>query len=98
MDFQVLIADSALADLKEIVEFVAADNPEAARRLGEKLVTRVLSLATMPERFPFHDKARGIRKMPLPPFLVFYICDEAALVVNVLHFWHGARRVPLFVA
>ena len=38
MDFKVLIADSAIADLKEIVEFVAADNPTAAMRLGEKLL------------------------------------------------------------
>lgn len=34
MDFKVLIADSAIADLKEIVEFVAGDNPEAAICLG----------------------------------------------------------------
>lgn len=37
MDFKVLIADSAIADLKEIVEFVAQDNADAATRLGEKL-------------------------------------------------------------
>jgi len=30
MDFKVLIADSAIADLKQVVEFVADDNPEAA--------------------------------------------------------------------
>jgi plasmid stabilization system protein ParE len=36
MDFKVLIADSAIADLKEIVEFVAADNPEAAIRPWRK--------------------------------------------------------------
>ena len=51
MDFKVLIADSAIADLKEIVEFVAEDNPEAATRLGEKLLGHALSLATFPERF-----------------------------------------------
>ena len=34
MGFKVLIADSALADLKEIVEFVAQDDPVAAVRLG----------------------------------------------------------------
>ena len=28
MDFKVLIADTAIADLKQIVEFVAEDNPE----------------------------------------------------------------------
>jgi plasmid stabilization system protein ParE len=44
MDFKVLIADSAIADLKDIVEFVAQHNPYAALRLGEKLVDRASSL------------------------------------------------------
>jgi toxin ParE1/3/4 len=96
MDFKVLIADSAIADLKEIVEFVAADNPEAASRVGEKLLAHALTLFTFPERFPFHDKQRGIRKMPVSPFLIYYQCDEETSVVNILHFWHGARRRPEF--
>jgi toxin ParE1/3/4 len=96
MDFQVLIADSALTDLQGIVEFVAQDDRDAAIRLGEKLVGCALSLGTMPERFPFHDKSRGIRKMPISPFLIFYLCDEKATVVTILHFWHGARRSPTF--
>jgi toxin ParE1/3/4 len=94
MDFKVLIADSAIADLKEIVEFVAADNPEAASRLGKKLLAHALSLGSLPERFPFHDRRRGIRKMPVSPFLIYYEFDEEACVVNILHFWHGARRPP----
>ena len=96
MGFKVLIADAALVDLKEIVEFVADDNPEAAIRLGEKLVAHALSLATMRQRFPFHDENRGIRKMTLPPYFIFYTCDETASAVNILHFWHGARRSPEF--
>jgi len=94
MDFKVLITDSAIADLKQIVEFVAEDNPEAAIRLGEKLLSHALSLATLPERFRFHDRRRGIRKMPVPPFLIYYKCDEETLIINILHFWHGARRRP----
>ena len=61
MDFKVLIADSAIADLKQIVEFVAEDNPEAAIRLGEKLLSHALSLATLPQRFPLHARQRGSR-------------------------------------
>ncbi len=98
MDFKVLIADSAIADLKEIVGFVAADNPEAASRLGEKLLAHALNLGSLPERFPFHDRQRGIRKMPVSPFLIYYKFDEEASVVNILHFWHGARRQPEFRA
>jgi plasmid stabilization system protein ParE len=32
MAWKVLITDSALADLREIVEFIAQDDPEAAER------------------------------------------------------------------
>jgi plasmid stabilization system protein ParE len=55
MDFKVLITESALADLKEFVEFVAQDDSGAAIRLGEKLVDPALSLVSMPQRFPLHD-------------------------------------------
>lgn len=96
MDFKVLITDSALADLREIVEFVAQDDPQAAACLGEKLISRALSLRTLPERHAFHDATRGIRKMPLSPYLLFYTCDKGNGVVNILHFWHGAREWPAF--
>jgi len=96
MDFKVLITDSALAGLREIVTFVAHDDPVAALRLGEKLISRVLRLSANPERFAFHDAERGIRKMPLPPYLVFYSCDATARLVHILHFWHGAREWPEF--
>jgi len=96
MDFKVLITDSAIADLKEIVEFVAQDNPAAAARLGGKLINLALNLDTMPARFPFHDKQRNIRKMVSAPYLIFYRCDEKASVVYILHIWHGARNPPSF--
>lgn len=96
MDFKVLITDSALLDLQEIVQFVAQDDPAAAARLGLKLVRHAMNLATMPERHAYYDKEREIRKVPAAPYLVFYTCDEFAGVVNILHFWHGARREPDF--
>ena len=97
MDFKVLITDSAIADLRKIVQFVAHDDRTAALRLGEKLISRAMRLATMPDRFAFHDPARGIRKMPLPPYLIFYTIDTASRFVSILHFWHGARRNPEFL-
>ncbi|HMG05662.1 MAG TPA: type II toxin-antitoxin system RelE/ParE family toxin [Chthoniobacterales bacterium] len=96
MEFKVLIAETAIADLKEIVEFVAHDDPDAAARVGGKLVQNAMGLAIMPERFPLHDLRRGIRKMSSSPFLIFYTVDHREDVVNVLHFWHGARRPPHF--
>jgi hypothetical protein len=60
MDFKVLIADSAIADLKQIVEFVAEDNPEAAVRLGDfcSKHSSFLARSTTPDpKFP-HSKKR----------------------------------------
>ena len=62
MDCKVLITDSALLDLQEIVQFVAQDDPAAAARLGTKLIRQAMTLATMPERYAYHDSALGIRK------------------------------------
>jgi addiction module RelE/StbE family toxin len=86
MGFKVLITDTALKDLQEIVEFVAQDDSRAAKRLGEKLIVPAMSLANLPERHAFYDQRRGVRKMPLNPYLIFYNCDREARVVNILHF------------
>lgn len=96
MAWEVLITDSALADLREIVEFIAQDDAQAAERMGHRLVKRALQLATMPERHPHHDAGRAIRKFPVLPYLVFYHCDPETRTVHILHFWHGARRWPQF--
>lgn len=96
MGFKVLITDSALGDLKEIVEFVAQDDPQAAEKLGEKLIRLAMRLESLPERYPCHDARRGIRKMPVPPYIVYFSCSKDAGVVYILHFWHGARLSPRF--
>ena len=59
MDCEVLIAESAIADLKEIVEFVAQDDSDAATRLGNKLVAHALSLATFRNDFRFTTRDGG---------------------------------------
>lgn len=94
MGFKVVITDTALGDLQEVVEFVAQDDPVAAIRLGEKIIAASLSLAEMPARCPFHDRQRGIRKMTLAPYLIFYNCNEMTSELSILHIWHGARRPP----
>ncbi|MEI8341183.1 MAG: type II toxin-antitoxin system RelE/ParE family toxin [Verrucomicrobiota bacterium] len=96
MDFKVLIADSAIGDLRAIVEFVAEDDPIAAARLADKLINHALNLAVFPTRHPIFDRERKIHKMAVPPYLIFYTCEEQVHVVNIIHIWHGARRSPDF--
>ena len=94
MAFEVLITDAVLSDLREIVEYIARDNPDAAERFGHRLVDCALGLATFPNRFGFHDESRHIRKMPLGAYLIYYVINEPEQTVSILHFWHGARLAP----
>jgi plasmid stabilization system protein ParE len=96
VEYKVLITDSAIDDLKDIVAFIAEDDATAAVRVGERLIERALSLGMMPARCPYHDAVRGIRKMTAAPFQLYYTCDESNAVVNILHCWHAARMSPEF--
>lgn len=49
MDFKVVWTPLARDDLREIVEHIARDDPEAARRVGERILESVEVLGDMPE-------------------------------------------------
>lgn len=97
MEFKVVIAESAIADLREIVRYIAADDPVIASRVADRLLDEALTLGDFPERCPWFDKAAGIRKAVLAPYLIFFTVERSPQrVVNVIHFWHGAREHPDF--
>ncbi|MEH2249690.1 type II toxin-antitoxin system RelE/ParE family toxin [Nostoc sp.] len=37
MDYQVILSPKAAGDLEIIIRYIAQDNPEAARKLGQQL-------------------------------------------------------------
>jgi len=94
MDFRVEITDPAIADLAEIVSYIARDNPDAASALGNNLLDAALSLAETPYKGSPYQKLTGIRKLTLRPFKIFYRVKEEKQVVEILRFWHSARREP----
>ena len=94
MDFRVQIEDPAIADLAEIVSYIAQDNPDSAAALGNNLLDAALSLAQTPHKGSPYQSLAGIRKLTLPPFKIFYRVNQARKVVEVLRFWHSARSEP----
>ena len=48
--YSVLLSDRATKDLVEIVEHIAADNPEAAEKTGFELVDLAMSLDSLAYR------------------------------------------------
>jgi plasmid stabilization system protein ParE len=87
----------ALADLSEIWEFIAADNPSAADRVIEEIYEAIRALVPFP--LLGHQRSdlssRPLRFHPSRNFLIAYAPDEKPLLV--LAVLHG-RRNPRVIA
>ena len=94
MDCQIQWEDEALDDLRQLVEYIAYDDPAAARRLGMAVVDKVQALASQPRigRRYSSIKEVEIREVPVPPYRIFYRVETQRVVV--LAVWHGARDEP----
>ena len=102
MDCKVIISPRAIQDLSEIVRYISFDNPDAAQRLGNKLIDAAMSLTSFPEMgriVPELDDGTT-RELIIRPYRLIYRFDPDANAVLVSRFWHGARLLspddPLF--
>jgi toxin ParE1/3/4 len=93
-EFQLRLTSQAARDLREIVAYIARDNPAAAERFGLALVEK----AELLTKFPLlGKKVKGTEKdrvLVQDPILIFYQPDNAAGVIVIKRFWHGARGAP----
>jgi toxin ParE1/3/4 len=96
MDFKVILTPTAREDLREIVEFIARDDREAAEKFGYTLIEKALSLARFPERGrsvpEFKDSKT--REINLRSYRIIYYLDKVYREVYVVRFWHAARGEP----
>jgi len=87
----------AEADLDNIVDYIAQDNPIRAEEFGQELRVKVLPLAQ-------HPKLGRIGRPSLPAFLrelvahrnyiIFYRVLDEARTVEILRVKHTAQQVP----
>ena len=91
MDYQVILSALALEDLERIVSHIAADEAEAALRMGTRLLDLAESLYQLPHRGSGVRQRPGVRKVVLRPYLIFYRVNDEKRRVEVLRFWHGAQ-------
>jgi toxin ParE1/3/4 len=83
----------ALADLEAIGDFVARDNPGAARRLIARIAAAVETLGEHPQ-LGTPGRITGTRELVVAetPYIVPY--RVRGEVVEILAVFHGARRWP----
>jgi plasmid stabilization system protein ParE len=92
MDYQVILSDFFIADLKEIVEYLTLRaNKEVASRIGSELINRALDLGRNPFIGQLVRQRPGARKILRYSYRIYYDVNERQRVVEVLRVWHGAR-------
>jgi toxin ParE1/3/4 len=97
VDFKVIISQPAIDDLKEIVSYIAQHNPDAARRIGDGLISRARLLTNFPEmgrRAP-EIASTSVREIVFRSYRIFYRVKPKEKVVEIIRFWHAARGFPI---
>jgi toxin ParE1/3/4 len=82
---EVIWAKPALDDLNTITEYIALDNPEAARNLVQKILGRVERLRRFPRSGSVPPEIRGLPfcQLVVRPCRVFYRPEKKR--VSILH-------------
>ena len=94
MGCKVIFSPQAIADLEEVVRYIAKEDPVAAVRVGNALIDRVQILEKFPLLGAPYSKRPGVRKLVSRPYLIFYRFREQDNFVDILRYWHGAQRKP----
>ncbi len=97
MQYQVKLTRQAIEQIRETRDYIAnfLSEPETAQRWMENLRREFAKLYTMPLRFPLTEeepwRTKGIRKMTVRNFLVYYNVDEDRETVWIIAVIYGRR-------
>ena len=84
---------SAADDLEAIVNFVRADNTEAARRVARKLYMAAQSLNEMPRRGRA-GQVEGTRELIVAPFPYIVVYQVTEQEIRIIRIRHAAQEWP----
>ena len=75
--------------------------PETAIKQIKKIMDATKSLVEMPLRNPLYEKepwkSRGLRKLIVDNYVVFYWTNETSQEIVVLHVLYGGRNISNFL-
>lgn len=95
---QVIWTEGAILDLREIAEYIAFDNPEAAANVVTRIESHVDKLSEFPHLGPvIPETPRSLaRQVVEPPCRIFYhVAGELVYILHVLRFERLLRQSML---
>lgn len=93
MAYRVVWSQAALADLRDLVRYIARDDRKVAKRFGDLIVTKVDSLQAFPRigRMVPEYREDLLRELIVSPYRIVYEIDDDTMILSILRVWHGAR-------
>ena len=96
--YRIRLTKRALSGIEEIHHYIAANSPQNAALVVTELLEAIDRLELFPNRYPVYQGRRqpsqSVRRMPVPPFLVYYRVNDSIKAVDIISVRHGARRQP----
>ena len=84
---KLLFTQSSQRDLVRLRNFIAEKNPQAARLIGQRLVTSINRLLDQPEMGIDVDELPGTQDLIAGDYIVRYAVLEDE--IYILRIWHG---------
>jgi toxin ParE1/3/4 len=96
MACKLIWSPAARDDLRDIVRFIARDNPQRAESFGYELMTRTDIWHDDPEAGRMVPEYRNprIREVVYRPYRIVYRLDIERQLVEIARVWHAARGAP----
>ena len=97
MSYDLFYTAKARDDLEGIYKYIAfsLQEPMTAGKLYQSITAAVHSLEDLPMHNALHEsepwRSRGLRRMPVKNYLVFYTVNEGKGSVNIIRIMYGAR-------
>lgn len=101
MNYEVRMTEQAIRQIEETVQYISKIllEPETALKWADTLQSEIGKLSFMPLRYPLTEEEpwheKGIRKMSIRNFLVYYLIDEKNKIVWVTAAIYGPRDQSL---
>lgn len=84
---QIIWTEPALQELDEIADYISLDNPDAARKLVQKVFERVGRLHRHPMMGKLVDELETdiYRRLPVPPCQIFYRAEgDRVFIIHII--------------
>lgn len=98
-EWNVILSPEFKQEFKDIYSYIAEvlRAPEAARKQVGRILEQVKNLNEMPKKFPLVEiepwHSRGLRRLVVDNYIVFYIPIESTKEVVVFHVFYGGRSL-----